>query len=140
MITARALWAKLARDDQEDITSWHSFVHHSADVAAVLLALLEQPTITARLAGRDVLELVARDRLGALAFLHDIGKADRGFRARVDRGPPKVGHIDQVGWLFTTDAANHHQRLLDVLGLDRLDTWFPDEGWTLLDRIFAHHG
>ena len=143
MITARDLWAKLGRDDRGNIISWHSLVHHSADVAAVLLALLEQPTIAARLArlaGRDALDKVTRDRLGALAFLHDIGKANRGFRARVDPGAPKVGHIDQVGWLFTTDAANHHQRLFDILDLDRLDSWFPDEGWTLLDPIFAHHG
>ena len=72
MITALDLWAKLARDDQETITSGHSLVHHSADVAAVLLALLEQPTFAtrmARLAGRDVHDTVTRDRLGALAFL-----------------------------------------------------------------------
>ena len=89
MITARDLWAKLGRDDRGNIISWHSLVHHSADVAAVLLALLEQPTIAARLArlaGRDALDKVTRDRLGALAFLHDIGKANRGFRARVDPG------------------------------------------------------
>jgi len=143
MITIRDLWAKLARDDNGSITSWHSLVHHSADVAAVLLALLAQPTIAARLArlaGRDALDSVTRDRLGALAFLHDIGKANRGFRARVDPGAPQVGHIDQVAWLFTADAAEHHQRLFDVLDLDRLDAWFPDEGWTLLDPIFAHHG
>lgn len=143
MITARDLWAKLGRDDQRNITSWHSLVHHSADVAAVLLALLQQPTIAARLArlaGRDTLDMVTRERLGALAFLHDIGKANRGFRARVDPNAPKVGHIDQAGWLFTTDAGNHHHRLFDVLDLDRLGSWFPDEGWTLLDPIFAHHG
>ena len=143
MITARTLWAKLARDDEKRITSWHSLVHHSADVAAVLLALVSQPTVAtrlARLAGRDALDPVTCARLGALAFLHDIGKANHGFRARVDLGAPQVGHIDQVAWLFTAGAGDLHQRLFDVLDLDRLEAWFPDEGWTLLDPIFAHHG
>jgi hypothetical protein len=39
-------------------------------------------------------------RLAALAFLHDIGKANRGFRSRVDPGAPPIGHIDQLSWVF----------------------------------------
>ena len=143
MITAQALWAKLARDGEGSVTSWHSLVHHSADVAAVLLALLDQPTIAsrlARLAGRDTLDSITRERLGALAFLHDIGKANRGFRARVDPHAPLVGHIDQVAWLFTSSGTTHRQRLFDVLDLDRLEAWFLDEGWGLIDPVFAHHG
>src|SRR4051812_26925173 len=79
VITARDLWAKLSRDATDRIAGWHSLVHHSADVAAVLLALVEQSTVAARLAqlaGRDPLDGVTRARLGALAFLHDIGKAN----------------------------------------------------------------
>ena len=137
------LWAKLARDDQERVTGWHSLVHHSADVAAVLLALLQQPTIAARLArlaNRDSLDPMTCERLGALAFLHDIGKANRGFRARVDPGAPRVGHIDQLGWLFTRSGARYRDQLDQVLGLDRLDAWFDDEEWALFETIFAHHG
>jgi CRISPR-associated endonuclease/helicase Cas3 len=143
VITARNLWAKLVRDGEGSITGWHSLVHHSADVAAVLLTLLDQPTINsrlARLAGRDTLEPVTRERLGALAFLHDIGKANRGFRARVDPHAPLVGHIDQVAWLFTSSGTTHCRRLFDVLDLDRLEAWFPDESWGLIDPVFAHHG
>ena len=39
-------------------------------------------------------------RLAALAFLHDIGKANRGFQARKDPTAPTVGHIDQLSWVF----------------------------------------
>jgi hypothetical protein len=40
----------------------------------------------------------------ALAFLHDIGKANRGFRTRV---PFKTfhGHIGELAWLVSSDCA-----------------------------------
>ena len=120
-------------------------MHHSADVAAVLLALLDQSTIAARLArlaGREVFDSVTVARLGALAFLHDIGKANRGFRARVDPRAPFVGHIDQVAWLFHADAgAPHADRIVDVLGMERSEAWFTFEGaLQAYDAVFAHHG
>ncbi len=68
MINSRNLWAKLERDAEKRVTSWHSLVHHSAGVAAVLLVLLDQPTIAARLArlaGREALNPVTCARLGA---------------------------------------------------------------------------
>lgn len=85
MITSSHLWAKLKREG-DAIVSWHSLVDHSADVAAVVEALLKQPTIRRRLAGAaglETLDPLTCARLAALAFLHDIGKANRGFRARV---------------------------------------------------------
>ena len=143
MITACDLWAKLERDAEKRVTGWHSLVHHSADVAAVLLALLDQSTIMARLArlaGRDTLDLVMRERLGALAFLHDIGKANRGFRARVDPDAPPIGHIDQLAWLLGPAGGRHRDKLFQVLGLDRLLSWFTADGQGLFDAVFAHHG
>ena len=76
MITSSTLWAKLKRDQMGRIIGWHSLVDHSADVAAVVEALL-QPTIRRRLAtaaGRTELDEITRARLSALSFLHDIGK------------------------------------------------------------------
>ena len=55
------------------------------DVAAVARALLELPTWRARmqrLAGRTFTD-VDLDRLTALAFLHDVGKAGSGFYSKV---------------------------------------------------------
>src|SRR5690349_2721275 len=102
VIPAHWLWAKLHRDSAQQVVGWHSLVDHSADVAAVIAALLEQPTINRRLAqtaGRHVLDSRTCVRLAALAFLHDIGKANRGFRKRIDPAAPLVGHIDQLAWV-----------------------------------------
>jgi CRISPR-associated endonuclease/helicase Cas3 len=134
------LWAKLSADR----TTWHSLVDHSADVAAVMLALLNQPTIASRIAkAGGLIDLSAgmRARLGALAFLHDFGKANRGFQARHDPDAPKVGHIDQVAWLFSANGASSLARVHEMLGLSRLEGWFEDDGameW--LAAVLAHHG
>jgi CRISPR-associated endonuclease/helicase Cas3 len=125
MITSAALWAKLKRDTAGEVIGWHSLVDHSADVAAVVHGLLLQPTIRRRLAtaaDRTDLDEVTRARLSALAFLHDIGKANRGFRARVDAQAPPVGHIDQLAWVFFSNglAIRAREYLIEVLGLERL--------------------
>lgn len=134
------LWAKLSLNRID----WHSLVDHSADVAAVLMALLDQPTIAARLAQLgDLTELnpVMRARLGALAFLHDIGKANRGFQARVDPAAPTVGHIDQLAWVFGPDGGPALERLYAALGLDRMEAWFEgDSALEWLAAALAHHG
>jgi CRISPR-associated endonuclease/helicase Cas3 len=145
VITKSNLWAKLTRDTNGAIVEWHSLVHHSADVAAVLLVLLEQPTIAARLArlaGRQELDSVRRARLGALAFLHDMGKVNRGFRARVEQSAPLVGHIDQVAWLYLSSYGEPYLEAVQrVLGFERMETWFAsDEAGVLIDTLFAHHG
>jgi CRISPR-associated endonuclease/helicase Cas3 len=141
LISRDALWAKLRRNEAGVIVGWHSLVHHSADVAAVMEALLAVPTIAARLRvlaqGHAVCGLT-RARLGALAFLHDIGKANRGFRARCDTRAEPVGHIDQLAWAFRDGTTR--ARLWSVLGLDRVEGWFADEDCDLLSATFAHHG
>src|SRR5215208_2328161 len=103
MVSPAALWAKLRRDTYGRVIGWHSLVDHSADVAAVVESLTAQPIIRGRLAsaaGARDLDEVTCSRLAALSFLHDIGKANRGFRARVDPTAPPVGHIDQLAWVF----------------------------------------
>jgi CRISPR-associated endonuclease/helicase Cas3 len=141
--TAATLWAKLRRNENKQIVGWHSLLDHSADVAAVVEALLAQPTITkrlAKLAGYPELDAVTRTHLAALAFLHDIGKTNRGFRARVDQSAPLVGHIDQLAWVFDGDNNEDVQgQLVTVLGLDRMESWFGDDrSWW--GTVFAHHG
>lgn len=138
-----SLWAKLKREGTT-VESWHSLVDHSADVAAVVLALLEQPTIRRRLAATAGLADIApiiRMRLAALAFLHDIGKANRGFRARVDPAAPLVGHINELAWLFVDPAAHElRDRLCCLLGLERVAEWFGVDTYAMLEAVFAHHG
>jgi CRISPR-associated endonuclease/helicase Cas3 len=145
MITSATLWAKLKRDTAGQVIGWHSLVDHSADVAAVMEALLLQPIIRRRLAtaaDRTDLDEVTRARLGAFSFLHDIGKANRGFRARVDPNALPVGHIDQLAWVFFSNglAARVRERLIGVLGLERLFSWCPDSAEGLFHAVFAHHG
>src|SRR4051812_27230155 len=146
MISSQSLWAKLGRDATGAIVRWHSLVDHSADVAAVVEALLVLPTLRQRLArAANVCDLdeVTNARLAALSFLHDIGKANRGFRARVDPHAPPIGHIDQVAWIFHGDerlAGPIRDRLSAVLGLERIEPWFTEAAWPLFDSLFAHHG
>ena len=140
------LWAKIQRGLENNIVAWHSLVDHSADVAAVIEELLRQPTINQRLsrtAGLSQLDDASCARLAAIAFLHDIGKANRGFRARVDPNAPPVGHIDQLAWLFKDNNAAEHlaDQLIHVLGLNQIIDWFagtPDS--EIFDAVFAHHG
>lgn len=141
MISARNLWAKLSRRG-DVIIAWHSLIDHSADVAAVLEAFIDQPTIRKRLAGAtglDDLDPLTCARLTALAFLHDIGEANRGFRARVDPRAKVVGHIDLLSWVCNGNEAIR-ERLISVLGLDRLESWFGDDPRPVLEAVFAHHG
>jgi CRISPR-associated endonuclease/helicase Cas3 len=143
VLTAAALWAKLKRKSGT-IDSWHSLIDHSADVAAVMEALLTQPTIRRRLAhtaGLSDLDNVTCSRLAALAFLHDIGKANRGFRARIDPKAQPIGHIDQLSWVFTNETAQPiFEALVDCLGLERIDLWFGADCWSMIEAVFAHHG
>jgi CRISPR-associated endonuclease/helicase Cas3 len=140
------LWAKLERDPTGRISGWHSLVDHSADVAAVVAALLDQPTINHRLAttiGRQRLDPVICIRLAALAFLHDVGKANRGFQRRIDPHASPIGHIDQLAWIFVSPRGRvHAERLMTVLGLERMAAWFADDDamFTLWQTLFAHHG
>ena len=73
-------WGKTDKDSGE----FHPLAHHSMDVAAVFAHMLQQPVIRDRLeAAADApLTYSARQRLAALAFLHDVGKLHPGFQAK----------------------------------------------------------
>ena len=133
------LWAKLERTDADTGLSWHSLVDHSADVAACMEALLRLPTIQSRLAtlaARDNLPSIWLSRVSAHAFLHDFGKANRGFRARLRRGSPPIGHVVQAVALPLIDELR--DRVRASLPIEEM------EGWGSYDEAFlsivAHHG
>ena len=74
-------WAKWDRETQE----FHLLEHHLADVGACFEALVDQPTIRARLAYAgcvDALDDAAASRLCVFAALHDIGKVNVGFQTK----------------------------------------------------------
>jgi CRISPR-associated endonuclease/helicase Cas3 len=132
------------------VTASLSLIGHSADVAAILTALLEQPVIARRLArllGRDELTAEDRTRLAALAALHDLGKINHGFQNKpFDRPGPKAGHIEPLVSLFENKTFGSAGRrvlsaLWDASRLGRL-AHLIEQGknrWPFA-AILAHHG
>src|SRR4051812_23697710 len=133
------LWGKL-RDEKRGGPAWHPLVDHCTDVACVTEALLAQPSIRARLAragGRDDLDQVQVARLCWLAFVHDLGKCCRGFRAKAAAEPRQTcGHIAALRPLLWGDLSD---RLVAAIDAGRLAPWGPAVDQLFLATI-AHHG
>lgn len=129
-----------------------------ADVGACFEKLLAQPTIRFRLAksgGRNDLDVTTIARLSVLAALHDIGKVNVGFQARIWRGDDlpsgnrrlaaHVGHTqDLVPVLMQKDRVTAAW-FFDALGWwwDAVETWDDRVGDTvcaLLVATISHHG
>lgn len=135
------VWAKLRHAVDGRVASWHSLIDHSCDVAAVMEALLDLPVIAdrlARLADRPM-TVTVRARLAALAFLHDIGKANRGFRSRWFAGVRGAGHIMPLAQMLYSDRSEA-SLLLAAVGYDFWSGWIDGGAGPLFDAIFAHHG
>ena len=133
------LWAKLERSDAETGLGWHSLVDHSADVAACMEALLTLPLVQSRLAalaGVERLPDVWVPRIASHAFLHDLGKANRGFRARLRKGAPPIGHVVQAVALMLNEELR--ERLFQALPVETMIAWgsYDDAFFS----IVAHHG
>ncbi|MGD9863888.1 MAG: CRISPR-associated endonuclease Cas3'', partial [Pseudodonghicola sp.] len=117
----------------------HHLAHHSADVAAVLVALLDLPVIRARAEAAAGRTLTAAEIacLGALAFLHDIGKLATGFQAKAwqeRRGITLRGHV-QCGWVWLSQG-EAETALAGNAAL--IGKWEGVEEWFRI--LFAHHG
>ena len=126
-----------------------SLVDHSIDVASVAEALLNLPTISARLgalAGRE-LSHVDIARLSFFTGLHDVGKVNHGFQARLMGRKPDCGHIGPM-WsiLFSTILRHDHyllrQRVCEALGASRWSRWSADgeAEKAIWSAVLAHHG
>ena len=140
-------WGKLQRDGEQ--VRIHPLLDHMTDVAAVLGELLRVPGLrraAEQAAGRP---LVAGDiaRLCALAFLHDIGKANLGFQVRYWQGqrPPPgwtvtgCGHSPQGWWLFAKLQSGVSTRMAAGLPLTQMQTW-GEAVFDLLRASISHHG
>ncbi len=106
-------------------------------------ALLHLPGIRTRLAkvaGQDALDDSAIDRLAYLVFLHDCGKVNSGFQARIDLEASVVGHIAPMAAICGRRAEPIvSERALTALAADRLESWGPAIT-PLFDAILSHHG
>lgn len=141
-------WGKLTRQSDGPILV-HPLLDHMADVAAVLDALLHLPAVhraLERAAGRP-LSAVDRARLAALAFLHDIGKANAGFQVRYWRERAErpaawtvaeCGHGPQ-GWALFTGSLNGAERVLAGLPRQAMAAW-GEAVDVLLYASISHHG
>jgi len=116
-------------------------------VALVLRALLNLPTL-ARLGPLDGRQ---KDRLAAVAFLHDFGKCNRGFQRKADPGArDTAGHVlEAVALLYAASDCN--DKLCDALPSGWIDLtaafceWFaPNDGgdgaFQMLLATISHHG
>ena len=121
----------------------HPLVHHSMDVAAVFLRMLQLPVIRNRLevAAQRPLTSVDCERLAALAFLHDIGKLHPGFQAKGWPDGlwtrPVRGH-SQESWAFLQLAARWPEHPFHGT-MQRLMRW-GRAFKPLIGAMFAHHG
>ncbi len=130
-----AAWGKADLDDQ----TRHHLAHHSGDVASVLISLMEIPVFRNR-ANAAIGRPVSRGEiacLGALSFLHDIGKLAPGFQVKGWYRNPGItprGHV-QCGWLWLRQG-----EASKVLGghAALLAEWPDIVIWFRL--LFAHHG
>lgn len=133
-------WAKL----DDDRTTWHPLVGHSADVAAVLACMLAPGSALrdrlARSAGRQTLSPAERAALVYLAALHDMGKVNHGFQSKAlpkeqRRSLPLAGHVKVL--LESLDYAPLAEVVLEglsPLGPDR------DAALDLWQAAICHHG
>lgn len=141
-------WGKITRLT-DGATAVHPLLDHMIDVASVLGALLSLQAVRRALevaAGRPLCESDDA-RLQALAFVHDIGKANTGFQGRFwrrrDERPsywPAVecGHGPQ-GWALFRGSLHGAARILDGLPLERMNDW-GEAVVPLLHASISHHG
>ncbi len=114
---------------------------HCLHVAVVFRQLVILPTLSKRLATDRSLSEQQLDRLAVLAFLHDLGKANRGFQAKATPGARETaGHVMEAVALLCElqDRWPLGWRALieDIAG------WFAKEEQALqmLLASISHHG
>lgn len=136
-------WAKLEQDGDGTIHNWYPLLHHSADVAATMEALLKRTILRkrfARIAGWTDLSEVFIARLSVLAALHDAGKVNHGFQNRASPHlQPRGGHVAPM---VETLEAENPMEILEPLGVLQMVSWFPSKlnlKYYLL-TTWSHHG
>lgn len=136
------LWGK-ARPIEGSAGAWHPLWKHALDVAAVGQALLDaRPAFRDRLAtalGQDA--ETARRWLPYLLALHDLGKAARGFQAKV----PALWAEDLLGPFPEAAGADPGHPalaagLLELFLPQACPGWDQDGYQAVFGAVFGHHG
>ena len=150
MIHETPAYAKARGKPQESGFARLLLVDHGIDVAAVAEALLRLPLVRKRLGALAERELSDIDvaRLCFFVGLHDAGKANHGFQARLRSEKPDAGHIGPL-WailqprpLFSKSHRKVQRDVRKALMASRWRSWFddPDGERDFWGVILAHHG
>jgi CRISPR-associated endonuclease/helicase Cas3 len=102
--------------------------------------MLRLPVVAARLAalaGTPKLPAAWHQRLSAHVALHDLGKANRGFRQRWYEATPSVGHVAEAVALIHA-GEEFGERLFAALPLQEMADWGAFDHAFM--SIIAHHG
>lgn len=134
-------WGK-AKSSAEtgELVAWHPLEDHCVDVAVTFRALLELPGIKRSLvaAARSSLTSIQLDRLAVIALLHDVGKSNRGFQGKLEKGAARVGHVREFAGLLALDEPAGK-----AMRYDTLASWCEGGDETAAHLLFAaisHHG
>ena len=145
-------WAKSPNRPGAVGSGWLSLIDHSIDVASVAAALLRLPTVRKRLATLAERPLLSDRDVVRLCFfvgLHDAGKVNHGFQAKLRGERPFAGHI---GPLWAILGRTHHsieayrtirRDLSRALTAAQWRSWVhhdQDAERELWGVILAHHG
>lgn len=128
-------WAKLERTADGTVTAALPLIDHCLDVGVALKAVLPAWARPLQVAAGRATTGPDEARLCALAALHDLGKANRGFQARIDPRSPMVGHTGPVATLLKQSGLRKGAAAQALAAL--IDAWGAAEH---LAAVMAHHG
>lgn len=128
-------WAKLLRDDTKTAVAALPLVDHCLDVGAVAEIVVRAWEKPLAAAGR-ALTLQDIARLVVLAALHDLGKANRGFQARIDpKADQRVGHTGVVAALLNHSKLKRTPAAVALW--EMIEDWGAEQHFA---AVMAHHG
>ncbi len=138
-------WAKSVRESETDSSLFLELIDHCIDVAAVAEGLMNVATIRRRLEAlaKRRLNVIDIERTGFFIGLHDAGKVNHGFQAKLHREKPDAGHIGPI-WSIVCDSSTGPLSKGVRKALRRRDwkCWFANEEdeATWWNAVLAHHG
>ncbi len=128
-------WAKLIRDSEKRAIAALPLIDHILDVGAAGEAVLRAWLAPLEAAAGRALTPQDVARLVVLIALHDLGKANRGFQARIDPKREPVGHTGVVAALLTQSTLRRTPAAVAIHAM--LDDWGAAEHFA---GVMAHHG
>jgi len=140
-------WRAWGKTDAENLErKYHPLAHHCMDVAAVFIQMMNLPVVRSRAEKTLKCKLteIQIERLGVIAFLHDIGKLHPGFQVK---GWPNQFHKIPTrnhsveGWSYLFSAFRDYEHPFHNT-ISQINNWGDSEGAIsqLLASSIAHHG